>query len=229
MTRVRFPENWEAKLLPADLGVRKEEGREIKVVYLRGLQRLAQEAGLIRSHCYFNFISAAETGSKGIMQAIYEIQFEDGSIWIGCADCNSNNTKGKFIDFPTAVAESRAEARAIRKALGITMLSSEEIGFADGGAVEQIEASTGKGIDSQVVKAIENLCESRNVTMAEVLEAVLDKARNGSIFELNELTVQEGQKAMAWLNEQKPAKPAKKTAAEERDARKAELLAKKKD
>jgi hypothetical protein len=223
----RYGTNWEEQFQPSEVGTRKEENREVKVVYLRGLQRLAQEAGIVRSECAFKFIPKGDTGTIGIMQAVYIAEFSDGTTWTGAADCNTANTSDKFMRYPTAVAESRAEARCLRKALNIGILSSEEIGFVDGGAIEQIAASSGKQIDSQVVKAIESLCESRNMATAEVLEAVLTKDRNSSVFELGELTVEEGQKAMAWLNEQKPAKAkaTKLTAAEEREARKKELQA----
>lgn len=223
----RYDTNWEEKLLPTEIDVRREGGREVRVVFLRGLQRLAQDAGLCRSNCQFNFISDAQTGGNGgIMQAIYTTFFDDETSWVGAADCNGKNTEGKFLRYPTAVAESRAEARCLRKALGISMLSSEEIGFVDGGAIEQISASSNKQIDSQVIKAIEKLCESRGVSTAEVLEAILSQERNSTIFELSELTVEEGQKAMSWLNDQKSVAPkAKKlTAAEEREARKKELI-----
>lgn len=223
----RYGTNWEEQLLAGEIGTRKEENREMKVVYLRGLQRLAQHAGLVSSKCELNFISKDQTGSVGIMQAVYITEFSDGSRWVGTADCNSANTGGKFMSYPTAVAESRAEARCLRKALNIGLISSEEIGFVEGGAIEQIAASSGKQIDSQVVKAIESLCDSRGIAVAEVLESTLTKNRNGTVFELGELTVEEGQKAMAWLNEQKPAKakPVKLSAAEEREARKKELQA----
>ena len=218
----RYGTNWEEQLQPTEILTRKEDGKELRVVLLRGLQRLAQEAGLIRSECKLSFITKDETGSFGILQAVYMVEFSDGTWWVGAADCNSANTSDKYMKYPTAIAESRAEARCLRKALNIGILSSEEVGFADGGAIEQITASSGKQIDSQVVKAIEKLCETRGLTTAEVLEAVLSKERNSSVFELGELTVDEGQKAMAWLNEQKP-KAVKMTAAQERDARKKEL------
>jgi hypothetical protein len=220
----RYGTNWEAELQASEFGKRNEDGRESKTVYLRGLQRLAQEAGICKSGCDIRFISKQESGSVNVMQAIYTTEFSDGTVWVGTADCSQMNTDPKFIVYPTAVAESRAEARCLRKALGISILSSEEIGFTDG--IQQIEASPTKEIDPQVIKAIEKLCETRNISSAEMLEAVLGKARSGSVFELSELTVDDGQKAMAWLNEQKPAKAKKLTAAEERDLRKKELQGK---
>ena len=225
-TSPRYGTNWEEKLLPAETISRKEDGRELRVVTLRGLQRLSQEAGLVTSYCEFSFIAPSPGNDKsfGIMQCIYTTQFSDGTSWTGAADCNHLNTSGKFSAYPTAIAESRAEARCLRKALNIGLISSEEVGLVDGVATEQLEASPNKKIDSQVVKAIEKLCETRNITTAEVLDAILSKARNSTVFELGELTVEEGQKAMGWLNDQKPAK-VKKSAAEERSERKQELLA----
>jgi hypothetical protein len=225
--RIRYGTNWEEKLKPEERGEKKDGDNTISVVYLRGLQRLGQEAGLRESSSQFNFIPSSQAGQFGIMQCIYNMIFEDGTKWTGAADCNPNNTSGKFFDFPTAVAESRAEARCIRKALGIATLSSEEVGFADTG-IKQIEASSSKAIDSAVIKAIEKLCETRNISQAELLEAVLDKERGGSIFALTELTSREGNAAMAWLNEQKPTPTKKQTAAEAREQRKQELLAQQK-
>lgn len=221
----RYDTNWESELQAHDVTHRKEGDAEIKVVLLRGLQRLAHEAGIFRSECETKFISAKDTDSTGILQAIYTAEFSDGSKWVGTADCNALNTTGKFMHYPTAVAESRAEARCLRKALNISMLSLEEIGFADNGAIQKIEASPNKAIEPQVVKAIESLCSTRNIQVADVLDAVLSTKRNGSVFELGDLTVEEGGKALAWLNEQKPVTTKKKlTAAEEREARKKELL-----
>ena len=139
--------------------------------------------------------------------------------FVGTADCNSKNVSGKFASYPTAVAESRAEARCLRKALGIRMLSSEEIGFREGAGA--IEASPKGKVGSSVVKAIEKLCTERGVDAVQVLEKVVDGDRASTIFELSELTTAEGQSAMAWLNEQKPVSTKSK-----RDARKAELEAK---
>jgi len=225
-TKPRRGTNWEAELKEDETLTRKEDGKERKVVLLRGLQRLAQEAGIKSSYSSFEFIPSQITGKFGILQCIYSVSFDDETSWTGAADCNENNTGGRFLNYPTAVAESRAEARCLRKALNIYMLSSEEVGFTEG--VEQIETSPNKAIDSQVVKAIEKLCETRSISSAELLEAILSKERNSSIFELTELTVDEGQKAMAYLNDQKAVvAKSKKTAAEERAERKQELLAKK--
>ncbi|MCI0562358.1 MAG: hypothetical protein MN733_28060, partial [Nitrososphaera sp.] len=112
------------------------------------------------------------------------------------------------------------------KALGIRMLSAEEVGLRE--SFGSLEASpTGKA-DPQIIVAINKLCETRGVDAAAVLEEVIeDKERASSIFELSELTTEEAQRALAWLNEQGPKKSSKQPSAkDQRDTRKAELLAK---
>lgn len=220
-----FDADWESLLEPHEKTIRREGNDEIPVVLLKGLQRLARLAGIVDQSVFI------QTPSDTMVQAVYTARFiidrrigpESGyATFVGAADCGPRNTKGVYATYPTAVAESRAEARCLRKALGISTLSSEEIGFREN--IGSLEASpTGKA-DKQLVVAIEKLCESRGFDVARVLEAVIiDKARAASIFELSELTVTEAQAAMSWLNEQKPAKPSTK---DNRDARKAELQAK---
>ena len=211
-----FATDWCDELEVGDKVTRKEGDEEIEVVLLAGLQRLARLAGIVYQECVI------QTPAPSMVQAIYSAVFktDDGDVkFVGTADCNGNNTKGKFASYPTAVAESRAEARCLRKALGIRMLSSEEIGFREGASA--IEASPKGKVGSSVVKAIETLCIERGVDVVQALEKVLSVDRAATITELSELTTAEAQQTMAWLNNQKPATKSK------RDARKAELEAKK--
>jgi hypothetical protein len=157
-----------------------------------------------------------------IVQAVYTATFDDGTQWVGAADCNINNTDAKFRNYPTAVAESRAEARCLRKALSIRILSSEEVGMSE--PFSELQASPTGGIDDAVIEAITSLCDSRNVDQATAIEAVVKPNRAAQIFELKHLTSAEGQRIMAWLNEQSVSKKVnKKTAAEQREDRKKEL------
>jgi len=217
-----FTTDWEAELIAGET-VERSEGRDkFRVVLLAGLQRLAREAGIVGQNCVI------QTPGETMVQAIFTSRFivhnDDNTHhvvdFVGTADCNKNNTSGKFASYPTAVAESRAEARCLRKALGIRMLSSEEVGFREG--FSEIEASpTGKA-DTQLVKAIQTLCDSRKIDIVQVLEEVIEGDRASTIFELSELTTEEAQRAMSWLNGQKPHKK-EMTAQEKRDARKKEL------
>lgn len=219
----RLGTDWEALLAPDEKGTRKDEGRELAVVLLKGLQRLAQLAGLQRSRVELLHVPSASNGKQGLVQAIYYGEFEDGTQWVGTADCNTQNTSPKFMKFPTAVAESRAESRMLRKALGISTLSSEEVGFQDD-ATASMNVTPGQAVASSVVKAMTKLAETKGVDLAQVIEAAVeDGERARTIFELTSLTAAEGQRAMAWLNGKKQT--AAKSAT--RSDRKAELLAKK--
>jgi len=204
--------NWEEHLKEDE--IISTDGR--KVVLLKGLQRLAEQAGLKTSDCQFSYIPV---GKIGIVQCIYKTTFEDGTSWVGSADVNAGNTDDFFIKYPTAVAESRAEARCLRKALGIRMLAAEEIDINSG---MHSDVQPKQKIADSVVRAIQQLCETKEVEPIEVInEVVEDSVRANSIFEFSQLNAEEGQRAMAFLNEVKSKKSS------DRETRKAELLKKK--
>jgi hypothetical protein len=145
---------------------------------------------------------------------VYTAEFNDGTTWEGSADCSQKNTEGKFLNYPTAVAESRAAARCLKDALGIPMLSAEEVGF-DGSSGPR---PTGK-IDQQVVRTLEVILGRKNLSAATLFQNVLTKTRLEEVVELKDLTTAEGQEAMKWANKTKAAPKASAA----RDARKAEL------
>lgn len=211
--------DWEAELQADELGQRKEGGKAVPIVFLRGLQRLAEEAGLVKSQ------AEIITPSPTMVQCIYTTIFEDGTEWVGTADCNAKNCDEPFRNYPTAVAESRAEARCLRKALGIRILSAEELNLEAGAS---IDASPTKPVEGNIVAAITRLCDERGVdTVALIEQVVEDKSRANSIFELKQLTTVEGQKAMSYLNSLPPKSQVKvvKKKTKSREERKQELLA----
>jgi len=209
--------NWEDKLTEEDLVRNEDTGRSC--VVLRALQRLALEAGLIESGPVDLLYVPA--GGMGVFQCIYEVKFEDGTTWRGAGDANKANTNEKFFAYPTAVAESRAEARALKKALGITMLAAEEIDMTAG-----MEVRPNQKISSNVVAAIESLIERHKLDTLDVITDVLPD-RADVVNTLNDLTTEEGQKVMAHLNDlpAKKKKAAKKTSsrAAKKEAAKAVL------
>lgn len=187
--------DWESQLNDDEVVTKKEKGKEIRVVLLAGLRRLARIAGLSWSDC--EIINPG----PGMVQCIYRVRI-DKVDWVGAADCNINNTDKFFINYPTAIAESRAEARCLRKALNINILSSEEIGFND----SSFEVSLDKKADSQLIKAIETLCKSKKIEIATVLESIIGDQERSMTVQLEDITVAEAQSAMQWLNKQKGKK-----------------------
>lgn len=71
----------------------------------------------------------APTGGDEIGRAtvVWEIIFEDGSLFSDVADCWEGNTDDAFCVFNTATAATRAEGRALRKALRIKTVAAEEM------------------------------------------------------------------------------------------------------
>jgi hypothetical protein len=202
---MRNNEDWESKLDPDELVDKKVEGKTIKTVLLKGLQRLADKAGLTKSRSeFFNFLD--HKTQETVIQCVYITEFSDGTTWTGAGDCSSKNTNAPYSNYPTSVAESRAEARCLRKALGIRILSSEEIDVSGTGDV-----SPSTKVDSSVVAAIEQLCLNKGMKPVDLLNSIIkDKKRANSIFELKQLTVEEGQKAMEHLNSIKDKRKTKK-------------------
>ena len=68
-----------------------------------------------------------EGDTIGRATVIWEVVFEDGSIFSDVADCWEGNTDDTFCVFNTATAATRAEGRALRKALRLKTVAAEEM------------------------------------------------------------------------------------------------------
>lgn len=204
-TRTRAVTDWEAELRDEDV-VENNEGK--KIVLLRGLQRLSRLAGIKESYPEALF-HVVDSSGRGMVQCVYITKWNDGSVFGGTADVNRSNVNEDFAKFPTTIAESRAEGRAIRKALGITLLTAEELDSADGftGATK---AENGKA-DSAQVAAIEKLIEDLGIEIVDVITQVAD---GEEIVDLADLTPAQAVEAMRYLNSQrgKSKRAARKTA-----------------
>ena len=66
-----------------------------------------------------------ENGQRSVV--VVTVQFEDGSFFDGAAETNQGNTPKEYICHSVATAESRAEGRALRKALCLNTYTSEEM------------------------------------------------------------------------------------------------------
>ena len=93
----------------------------------------------------------------------------------------------------TAVAEAKAEARAIRRAFMITNVAKEEIGSPVVG-----EPDDGPITDTQL-NAIRNLAKRKKLGKADVLKMV----KRTDLTDLNDLTSEEGRLALKKVNSAK--------------------------
>lgn len=212
----RTSKQWQDVLTEEDVVINQESGTPC--VLLHALQRLSHEAGIVESGPIV--LQHVPQGSFGVFQCIYEVKFSDGTIWRAAGDCNKKNVNEKFSKYPTAIAESRAEARALKKALGITMLAAEEIDLS-----AEAEVKPDQKVSSNIVSAIETMIERNDLNTLTVIEATLPD-RADSINTLNDLTVAEGQNIMSYLNKlpkKKKAAPKASSRAAKKKAAKAVL------
>jgi hypothetical protein len=151
-------------------------------------------AGLIESYPDLRSVTPTDPTKETIFQCVYTVVFSDGTKFAGAADSNwaSNNVE-PFCNYPTSIAESRAEARAIRKALGITILSTEEIGF----------DAKSRRIDPQQISVISHIIKKNNLNVRDTLDVVLGEAAALRISSLESLSEEDGARIMKYLNELK--------------------------
>lgn len=136
----------------------------------------------------FNTITNVEqvptVDNAGRATVVVTVSFMDGRTVSGAADVFSGNTDKKFAVHPVATAETRAEGRALRKALRLTkVLTAEELQNAD--------ADEPNGEDNRIVTGMLNSL----IVMCDRLGVDLLKLALWMKFEVNstdELTKRQG-------------------------------------
>jgi hypothetical protein len=186
-----------------DLGsddIKREDGREF--VFLRGLEKLARQRGVVGARCIrMEPMPVSHADGRSFFGGVfctYEYSFADGGTYQGSADATLKNCDGNFKLYLTAMAESRAKARALRTAFGIGMCSVEE--KAD--ATYKTDDDIGPIDDAQIV-LIKVLAEKHSMGREDVLE-LLDVPRK--VASIKELTKEEGRELSIKLNKYRPRK-----------------------
>lgn len=184
--------------------IREEDGREF--VFLRGLEKLARARGVVSARAVrLEPMIMTKSGGDSRVAGIfctYEYSFVDGGVYQGSADATIINCDGNFKLYLTAMAESRAKARALRTAFGIGMCSVEE----KSDATYKIDEDIGPIDDAQIV-LIQTLAAKHNLGLAEILE-LLEVPRK--VERLKELTKDEGRELAIKLNKHKPRRRSKR-------------------
>lgn len=131
----------------------------------------------------------------------FYIELKDGRVFSDSADAYylSCNELGLF---PTAVASARAEARALRKVLGIRQHAAEEITEKDAG--EELAPDDNSPIKPEQAKLIERML-GQEVTLKDALANVTTR----EVFTIEDLTTGEARKTLRALNDLKKKKPKK--------------------
>ena len=175
-----------------------EKGRPF--VYLKGLERLAKERGVL----YARPTNIMQLGTSGVL-VTYEYGIEDGRCYAGTADATTKNCDGNFKLYLSAMAESRAKARALRTAFGITTCSVEE--KSDMTVAQDPELGP---IGDEQIHLIKMKAVEFNLTKFDLFE-MLEVPRK--LSDLKKLTKEEGLEIIGQLNKlsRKKKKKTKKT------------------
>lgn len=203
--------------------------KTIKAVKCEGLRRVAElvytvlesfpdEQGVhYPDYTIHNSGDLAKLKNPPLAWVKYKIVIDDneGNVrkYGGCADVNVNNTDPKFLPFALTTAETKAEARALRKALGIKIYAVEELTSGDTAAsvsaITTADWSKGPITDIQK-KGIKNLADKLKIDVFKLINCqfdgpkekqrvffVEDKIRNES---LDDLTNEGGLAVLGVLN-----------------------------
>jgi hypothetical protein len=168
-------------------------------VYLKGLERLAKERGVR----YARPTNVMQLGTNGVL-VTFEYLFEDGRCYAGTADATTKNCDGNFKLYLSAMAESRAKARALRSAFGITTCSVEE--KSDMTVVEDVELGP---IGDEQIHLIKMKAVELDISKDDLFN-MLEIPR--SVPELKNLTKEEGLEIITSLNKLSRKNKTKKNA-----------------
>ena len=109
----------------------------------------------------------------------------------GLADCVEENTV--FGKHPAATAESKAEARALRKALGINILTAEEKLSGESNSLPQVDSSS--KITTALARVIIAKTNALKISVNEVAKACF-----GETKVLEDCTMKEAQELFDFIN-----------------------------
>ncbi len=149
--------------------------------------------------------SSEEIGRKNLPFAsvTFSITLQDGRTFCDSADAYQTNCD-QLGHFPTAVASARAEARCLRKVLGIKEHAAEEMITKDPG--EDLRDDDGPIIDAQA-KLIEKILKDLDISLKDLLTSVTTR----EIHSISQLTKGEAATASSLLHDmKKKAKKVKK-------------------
>jgi hypothetical protein len=192
----------------------EENGREYP--YLRGLKKLAHAHRKGIKAVRSKIVKTPSVGLSGevkgekpdcIASVTISYEFNDGTIFEGSADASYLAHKAPFNFHLVAIAESKAEARAIRRAFNISAVAKEEMGQPQEAtkaekeeAKEEADKMKGPITDVQV-EGIKRIAKRKKLLQAEVVSKVRKGTEGGNI---SDLTYEEGLAALKYVNKYKP-------------------------
>jgi hypothetical protein len=95
-------------------------------VLVNALVRVAREHAGMQGYDT-DVVQSPQKENQWSATVVVKVFFEDGRHWSGAADCRLGNARDGFHRYTTALAETRALGRALRRALGIELCTLEEV------------------------------------------------------------------------------------------------------
>jgi hypothetical protein len=133
-----------------------------------------------------------DKGNEWSATVMVEYSFNDDTSFSATADCRKSSSKGGFDLYTTAMAETRASARALRFALGVEICSADEIADIDSmGELDQDEAIE----DNQMAVLKNKYMRQHGVTLEKIQEIT-------GVVVLEELTKAQASELFKKLNTQ---------------------------
>lgn len=153
------PDN-DNQLSPTDLGwtqyvldwLDKSEKYDNKYPKVDGLRRFAEFYYGIESSTT-KIVQAPNTANGGIAVVAHRVYFNNSSYFDGVADASVSNTDFPYSKYVTASAETRAEGRALRRALKLQVVTAEELQRGD----TSIELDPKEGVSGSQVNFLTNM------------------------------------------------------------------------
>jgi len=126
----------------------------------------------------------------------FNITLKDGRTFSDSADAYYSNCN-ELGNYPTAVASARAEARCLRKILGIKEHAAEELSDKDAG--EELAPNDDNPIKPEQAKLIDKILKQVNTSLKDLLTEITIR----EVFSVEDLTTGEARKALRLLNDRK--------------------------
>lgn len=161
-----FDEEWSDYVL----SLLTDKEKENEVPKINGLRRLTEQLlgqivntkpiSLINGVCIYEVQILWQRNSLGHIDNQYATLRTYG----GIGSANEGNTDGEYSKYAEAVAETRAEGRALRKALRLNCLFAEEMAKKNSKDKAEVdEFKTNEKVSSTSVALIKSLCDRLNV------------------------------------------------------------------
>ena len=150
-----------------------------------GLRRVSELVlGRIVSSGPVQVFPPKEDNGIGRATVVWKVEFEDGTMFSDVADCWEGNTDDTYCAYAVATAATRAEGRALRKALKLRVLAAEELAKKDIVSIVQqtVPGSPTDGdwnpeekISVQQVSFIDTKCRQLDISGMDFVNSGTDK------------------------------------------------------